>query len=116
MHGEAMLQPRIRAGARARVPERDHSFAEPVALSSTGPANFRLPPTVAGPDFDLVALRARRRQDTRGLSTLWQDPSGTVPALFAKSSIFHISTADLAACGKRALTTNQAVRVERWRG
>lgn len=81
--------------------ERDQSFAEPVAFSSTGPADFRLPPTIAGTGFDLVTLRARRREETR--APLWsvQDPFCTRTSLFAKSSVFHISTIGGAACGKR---------------
>jgi hypothetical protein len=34
-------------------------FTEPVALSSTSPGNFRLPPTAPASCFDLLALRAR---------------------------------------------------------
>jgi hypothetical protein len=34
-------------------------FTEPVALSSTSPGNFRLPPTAPGNCFGLLALRAR---------------------------------------------------------
>jgi hypothetical protein len=36
-------------------------FAEPVSLSSTVPAGFRLPPTATGSGFDLLTLRARRK-------------------------------------------------------
>jgi hypothetical protein len=39
---------------------RRTEFVEPVALSSTPPGNFRLPPTASRWSFNLVALRARR--------------------------------------------------------
>src|SRR3954454_17271484 len=41
-------------------------FAEPVALSSTASADFRLPATTFGFSFDLLALRARRKRESRG--------------------------------------------------
>jgi hypothetical protein len=69
----------------------DQSFAEPVALSSTGPADFRLPPTIAGTDFVLVALRARRKWHPRGLAQPLARLDQTPSPLFAKSSFFHIS-------------------------
>src|SRR5262245_59805485 len=48
------------------VHSRDHKkFAEPVSLSSALPTNFRLPPTAARLGFDLLALRARRKRDSR---------------------------------------------------
>ena len=40
----------------------DQKFAEPVAVSSIAPGDFPLPRTTAGFDFDLLALRARRRE------------------------------------------------------
>jgi hypothetical protein len=43
-----------------RIRCRTKEFAEPVSLSSTVSADFRLPPTAAGFGFDLLALRARR--------------------------------------------------------
>jgi hypothetical protein len=42
---------------------RTTEFVEPVALSSTPPGNFRLPPTASRWSFNLVALRARRTND-----------------------------------------------------
>ncbi len=74
---------RVAAGARLGIypsPRRDthaqesgpgvspldqKKFTEPVALSSTTPANFRLPPTVARCSFDLPALRARCKGQSR---------------------------------------------------
>ena len=41
-------------------------FAEPVALSSTASADLRLPATAFGSSFDLLALRARRKSESRG--------------------------------------------------
>ena len=39
-------------------------FTEPVALSSTFPVNLRLPPTALGSGFDLLALRARCKNES----------------------------------------------------
>jgi hypothetical protein len=39
-------------------------FAEPVSLSSTASADFRLPATAFGLGFDLLALRARRKSQS----------------------------------------------------
>src|SRR5215211_4026153 len=50
-------------------------LAEPVALSSTLPTNFRLPPTAARLGFDLLALRTRRKRDSRDVKTSIQGPS-----------------------------------------
>ena len=40
-------------------------FAEPEALSSTQPTDLSLPRTTARLGFDLIALRARRKQQPR---------------------------------------------------
>lgn len=48
-------------------------LTEPVTLSSTAPADFRLPPTVARSDFDLLAPRARCKRDSRALSARDQE-------------------------------------------
>ena len=42
------------------------TFAEPISLSSTDPADFRLPATASAIGFDLVASRTRRTRETRG--------------------------------------------------
>ena len=47
-------------------PVRDQKFAEPVAVSSIAPGDVPLPRTTAGFDFDLLALRARRREKPTG--------------------------------------------------
>src|SRR6266542_3714291 len=66
------------AGGTSRVPQtpstgplRGHAlragpkkFAEPVSLSSTASADLPLPGTALGLGFDLLALRARRKQHT----------------------------------------------------
>src|SRR5690242_16368391 len=49
----------IRAAGAATGPKK---FAEPVTLSSVESTDLRLPPTAARLDFDLLALRARRKQ------------------------------------------------------
>src|SRR5438270_12805606 len=43
-------------------------FAEPVSLSSTASADLPLPGTAFGLGFDLLALRARRKQHTNASS------------------------------------------------
>jgi hypothetical protein len=60
-----------RPSIRKAAPEGGLSFAESVSLSSTGSADLRLPPTAFGSGFDLLALRARRR---------WESRRGQVPA------------------------------------
>src|SRR3954463_12065491 len=57
-------------------------FTEPVALLSTSPGNFRLPPTALGSGFDLLALRARCKRKPTGPDR----PDATVSA--AKSPHF----------------------------
>src|SRR5205823_13852515 len=64
--GGCLAKPRQRRRARpARFGPK--KFAEPVSLSSTLPTDLRLPPTAARLGFDLLALRARRKQHSRGL-------------------------------------------------
>ena len=82
-----------------RRPLCARSFAEPVSLSSTDPGDFRLPATALGICFTLVALRARRREDTRGGARSVQDPELHNFTLFALFSFFHISTAVGPTCG-----------------
>jgi hypothetical protein len=50
------------------------SFAESVSLSSTVPADFRLPATASGIGFGLLASRARRMRETRDRRGELQDP------------------------------------------
>src|SRR5918999_6050882 len=65
----------------SRVPDLDvrrgpgpKKFTEPVALSSTQPADFPLPRTALELSFDLVALRARCRGQTKGRGQAGQEP------------------------------------------
>ena len=53
--------------ARCAGPKK---FAEPVSLSSTASADLPLPGTALGLGFDLLALRARRKQETN----VWCQP------------------------------------------
>jgi hypothetical protein len=72
------LERTVYVGSRFREPcaprppeaaEKDQKkLAEPVALSSTQPSDFWLPPTVLRFSFDLLALRARRNRQPIGLS------------------------------------------------
>jgi hypothetical protein len=50
------------------------TFAESISLSSTCPADFRLPATASATGFDLLAPRARRMGDTRDRPGGLQDP------------------------------------------
>ena len=43
----------------------DHRFAEPVALSSTESTDLPLARTAARLSFDLLALRARRKEESK---------------------------------------------------
>src|SRR5947199_2294417 len=55
----------IRGPIRNGDPRAAVSFAESISLSSTGSADLRLPPTAFASGFDLLALRARRRWESR---------------------------------------------------
>src|SRR3954469_882998 len=46
-------------------PREAVSFAEPVSLPSTSPADFRLPPTAFARGFDLLTSRTRRKGDSK---------------------------------------------------
>src|SRR5256885_9437189 len=60
------------------------SFAESISLSSTGSADLRLPPTAFGSGFDLLALRARRKQESRRGRVLSQEAQKLKRAQFAE--------------------------------
>ena len=60
------------------------SFAESISLSSTGPADLRLPPTAFASGFDLLALRARRKRESRRGQVLPQEVQTTKRAQFAE--------------------------------
>src|SRR5438270_8578842 len=60
------------------------SFAESISLSSTGSADLRLPPTAFGSGFDLLALRARRKQESRRGRVLPQEVQKLKRAQFAE--------------------------------
>src|SRR5215212_4670180 len=47
------------------LPKEALSFAEPISLSSTSLADFRLPPTASERGFDLLTSRTRRKGDSR---------------------------------------------------
>jgi hypothetical protein len=64
----------------------DQEFAEPVALSSTAPANFPLPRTAARCGFGLLALRARRKNDSRPQCAVSQVPLCAATSQFAALS------------------------------
>src|SRR5262249_62291041 len=75
-------------------------LAEPVSLSSTPPTNFRLPPTAARLGFDLLALRARRKRQSRGVNTSVQDLSEHVVRNLQKVQFSTFSTPKLRPCGQ----------------
>jgi hypothetical protein len=58
-------------------------FSEPVALSSTVPANLRLPPRALGSGFDLLALRARCKREPTRPGARPQAPAAAKVAQFA---------------------------------
>src|SRR5439155_14393174 len=60
------------------------SFAESISLSSTGSADLRLPPTAFASGFDLLALRARRRWESRRGHGLPQEVRKTKRTQFAR--------------------------------
>ena len=58
-------------------------FTEPVALSSTQPADLPLPRRASRLSFDLLALRARCVEETTGEARLGQAPANRIPAVCA---------------------------------
>src|SRR5438034_11084289 len=60
------------------------SFAESISLSSTGSADLRLPPTAFASGFDLLALRARRKRESRRGEVLPQAVRTTKRTQFAE--------------------------------
>src|SRR5437763_1088219 len=88
-------------------------FAEPVSLSSTASADLPLPGTAFGLGFDLLALRARRKQHTNVSRWPVKGSKKGVSAICG-ISIFTISTAFLPtcgnACGKESAPSEQSPR------
>src|SRR6478752_4987436 len=60
------------------------SFAESISLSSTGSDDLRLPPTAFASGFDLLALRARRKKESRRGQVLPQEVQTTKRTQFAR--------------------------------
>ena len=58
-------------------------FTEPVALSSTQPADLPLPRRASRLSFDLLALRARCVEETMGEARLGQAPANRIGAVCA---------------------------------
>jgi hypothetical protein len=75
----ASVGPIRNGGSNAAV-----SFAESISLSSTGSADLRLPPTAFGSGFDLLALRARRKRESRRGQVLPQEVRKRKRAQFAR--------------------------------
>ena len=61
--------------------DSDQGFAEPVALSSTQPADCPLPRRVLRLGLDLVALRARRREQPKRSGRVGQVVSVTLGSM-----------------------------------
>ena len=84
----ATLSTRHRSPASGPIrngdPRAAVSFAESISLSSTGSADLRLPPTAFGSGFDLLALRARRKQESRRGRVLPQEVQKLKRAQFAE--------------------------------
>ena len=85
-------------------------FAEPVAVSSTESADFRLPPTATGRGFDLLPLRARRKGDTTGRRRPPQGCRGRKSPQFATSAGLNTSTAFRAAVDNPVDTVREGRR------
>jgi len=64
-------------------------FGEPVSLSSTASADFPLPGTAFGLGFDLLALRARRKQHTNACNKGVKGSKKDVPAICGKFCFQH---------------------------
>src|SRR5207302_2474140 len=75
--------PGPRGGCLAGLRVVQKKFVEPVALSSTSPTDVPLPRTAARRGFDLIALRARRRWESRGCVDACQEGRAENLALFA---------------------------------
>ena len=92
---------------------RAKKFTEPVALSSPEPVGFPLPRTAPGLGFDLLALRARCKRDTRrparALARASQEEKGAICVNFTKVAI---ELALRALCSKEVGTMDSP---SRWR-
>src|SRR5918912_4081322 len=64
-------------------------FAEPVSRSSTASADLPLPGTAFGLGFDLLALRARRKQHTNASSNTVKGSKKDVAAICGKFFFQH---------------------------
>src|SRR6266536_4440402 len=82
-HRVAKAGPIRKGGPRAAL-----SFAESISLSSTGPDDLRLPPTAFASGFDLLALRARRKRESRRGQVLPQEVRKKKRAQFARIQLF----------------------------
>ena len=80
--------PRARPGRMAvSIVIGPKKFAEPVTLSSVEPTDLRLPPTAARLDFDLLALRARRKQQAIRSPSVRQEGGRMKRTQFARRAI-----------------------------
>src|SRR5919201_1918192 len=65
-------------------------FAEPVSLSSTASADLPLPGTALGLGFDLLALRARRKQQSNVSSKRVKGSKKAVAAICGNFFFQHV--------------------------
>ena len=111
----------LRTSKRPCAPkDRDQKFTEPVALSSTFPVNLRLPPTALGSGFDLLALRARCKNNvTRRPCPGKACGRENGASLRARGNLYHIPRPLAGRLGRtrRILqsTRDVADRCESWR-
>jgi hypothetical protein len=96
-----LLRAQHKIGVRAACSKGagPQKFTEPVALSSTSPGNFRLPPTAPASCFGLLALRARCKTNL----TRRPGPDKACRCekrAFCAQQIVHISTGFAAAWGE----------------
>src|SRR5262249_30203561 len=104
-----------RRGALLALPTATHTrdrplngtkkFAEPVALSSTQPSDFGLPPTVLRFSFDLLALRARRNRQPIGVEGSRARPSAKKN--FALCELAKITPNELVAKSEDQLSSSE---------
>src|SRR5262245_10390081 len=87
---------------------RAKKFAEPVALSSTQPSDFGLPPTVLRFSFDLLALRARRKRQPIEIEGSHARPSAQ--KVFALCEIAKFAADELVAKSEDQLSSSEPAR------
>ena len=106
-----LRMPSIDQGVQAEVPvepaprrcgQTAKKFTESVTLSSTEPVGFPLPRTTSGLGFELLALRARCKRDSRPAAGRLQEPRAREWRTLRKLPLRHGEMADRARCSAKA--------------